>query len=385
MYNKLAIIKMRRFENIDILRGMVMILMCIDHARDYTGLFPQDPIILSESPMWLYILRILAHFCAPAFIFLAGISIGISGVKKDKTKLSKFLLSRGLVLVLLELTLVNWGWSFNPLYGVTYLQVIWAIGISMMIMSTLIHMRRWMILSIASLILLSHNLFSSVSFTEGTSSHYIWSILLQKNLLEITDGILVRTTYPILPVLAVMMLGYWVSDWYTNLESKIRRNRLLVMGSSMLAIFLFFRLAIGYGDPYPIEWDRWGLSVINLTKYPMSLNFVLFYLSISIIFLALSEKWKFRENSLLITLGRVPMFFYILHLYVLHAIVLLYLYFNGYTLDFGESLGAVPSGVGYPAWWLWWIIPFVVGVLIIPCRWYYKLKSHRRYSWTSYI
>ncbi len=375
----------KRFENIDILRGVVMILMCIDHARDYTGLYPADPIILNESPTWLYILRILAHFCAPAFIFLSGISIGISGAKKNKMDLSRFLLSRGLILVLLEVTLVNWGWSFNPLYGVTYLQVIWAIGISMMIMGAVIHLRRWMVLSIASLILLSHNLFSGISLAEGTAAHYIWSFLLQKNLLPITDSHMVRTTYPILPVLAIMMIGYWVSNWYTNLESKDRRGRLLVMGSSMLALFFVFRLVVGYGDPYPIEWDRWGLSLINLTKYPMSLNFVLFYLSISIIFLALSEEWKFRESNLLLTLGRVPMFFYILHLYVLHSIVLIYLYFNGYTFDFVESLGSVPSGVGYPAWWLWWIIPFVVGVLIMPCRWYYKLKIDRRYKWTRYI
>ncbi len=376
---------MKRFDNIDILRGVVMILMCIDHARDYTGMYPADPIILSESPMWLYILRILAHFCAPAFIFLAGISIGISGVKKKKADLSRFLLSRGLVLVLLELTLVNWGWSFNPLYGVTYLQVIWAIGISMMIMGAVIHLRRWMILAIASLILLSHNMFSGINFTEGTAAHYAWSFLLQKNMLPITDGLMVRTTYPILPVLAVMMIGYWVSNWYTNLESEARRSRLLIIGSSMLALFLVFRLVIGYGDPYPIEWNHWGLSLINLTKYPMSLNFVLFYLSISVIFLAISDKWNFGKQNLLMVLGRVPMFFYILHLYVLHSIVLIYLYFNGYTLDFGESLGAVPSGVGYPAWWLWWIIPFVVGVLIMPCRWYYKLKSDRRYKWTSYV
>ena len=376
---------MKRFDNIDILRGVVMVLMCIDHARDYTGLFPTDPMSLSETPLWLYILRILAHFCAPTFIFLSGISAGIVGMRKSKTELSKYLISRGAILCVLECTLVNWAWSFNPLYETIFLQVIWAIGVSMMLLGVAIHLRKWIIGVGAFAILGLHNLFSGVHFADSSAMHYVWSFLLQKNLLPISEGLLVRTTYPILPVFAVMGFGYLLSIWFTQSSERQRRENLLSMSVGMIGLFLLMRVAIGYGDTQPLDWNNFILSLGNLTKYPLSLNFVLLYLAPSFAFLALSENWKLVPTNVFMTLGRVPMFFYIMHLYLLHVIILVWLLCHGYTLDFGTALGAVPAGVGYPAWWLWWIIPFVVVAMYLPCRWYYRLKSSRKYPWMKYI
>ena len=376
---------MKRFENIDILRGIVMIFMCIDHARDYTGMFPSDPMIIAETPIWLYCLRILAHVCAPTFIFLSGISIGIISSKKDKKSISKYLFSRGLFLCLLEITIVNWGWSFNPFYKITYLQVIWAIGVSMLLMAILIHLKRWMILIFSLLIILGHNLVSGIQFGDCSLLHYGWSFMLQKNLLPISSDWMVRTTYPILPVAAVMSLGYLISNWFTKLESKIRKHNLYKLGSTMLVFFFITRLILNYGDPHPIDWNNFGLSLINLTKYPMSLGYISFYLSLAILFLAISENIKSRKNNILKIFGSVPLFFYILHLYILHLIILSFLIINNIDIDFSKNLGGVPPNIGFPAWWLIWVIPFTIGILYFPCLYYKKLKEKHKYYWTKFI
>ena len=362
-----------------------MVLMCIDHARDYTGLFPTDPMSLAETPFWLYLLRILSHLCAPTFIFLAGISMGISGERKSKRELSVYLITRGAVLCLLELTLVNWGWSFNPLYGTLYLQVIWAIGVSMIAMGALIHLGRRALFLFALTVLFTHNLFSSVRFETNTLAHYLWSFLLQKNLLPLGDALQVRTTYPILPVLSVMCLGYWVSAWYTTQDSKSRSRKLLIMAISMIGMLLLCRLVLNYGDTQAIEWGQFARSFANLTKYPLSLDFVLLYLSFPILFLALSDQCHFGKSNPLMMIGQVPMFFYILHLYVLHCIILLYLIYKGFSLDFNTSLGAVPANVGFPAWWLWWVVPLTVLLLLLPCKYYSRIKQSKKYPFTKYI
>ncbi len=362
-----------------------MILMCIDHARDYTSIFPSDPMDLSQTPMWLFALRVLSHLCAPTFILLSGISAGITSKRKSQRELSQHLISRGAILCLHELTLVNWGWSFNPLYNTIYLQVIWAIGISMMLLGVMIHLPKRAILGTSVAILALHNLFSGVHFGDCSALHYGWSFTLQKNLLPIFEGLMVRTTYPVLPVFATMGIGYSLATWFTDLDPAKRKRNLWTLSGAMLFAFVLLRVVIGYGDAHLYQSEYPIMSIFNLTKYPLSLNFVLLYLSFATAFLALSEGWRLSERNVLIVLGRVPMFFYIVHLYLLHIIILGYLIAAGYTLDFGASLGAVPSGVGYPAWWLWWIIPFVVAAMYLPCRWYYGVKLQHKFWISKYI
>ncbi len=376
---------MKRFDNIDLLRGLVMFLMCIDHAIHTTGISLKDPMIISETPTWLFVLRVLAHLCAPTFILLASISIGISGAKKNKKDLSWFLFTRGFVLCILELTIVNWGWSFNPFFGIYFLQVIWAIGIGMMAMAILIHLNRWTIFTISVTILSLHNLVSGIRFEENSAIHYIWSFLLQMNRLPITEDLMVRTTYPVLPVIAVMALGYWMSFWFTQLENNEREKKLLTMALVMFTLFIFTRLIIGYGDSKPYESEYFIKSIFNLTKYPLSLNFVLLYLSISITILAIADGKSFKDSNVLMTLGKAPMLFYILHLYVLHTIVLICVASSGYTIDMYASFGGVPVGFALPAWSLLLTVPFAILVLLPSCKVYYKLKQSKKYKWTSYI
>lgn len=378
-----------RLKNIDILRGIVMILMCIDHARDYTLFHPADPMDLSNTPFMVYLLRILAHFCAPTFILLAGLSARLYGRNKSKKQLTHFLFSRGLVLCVLELTLVNWAWSFNPFYKLYYLQVIWALGISMIALSALIWLRSRYILIIALVIIGGRNLLDTLHFEEGTAMYYIWSLLLQKNILPITEHLSVRTTYPVLPVIAIMALGYVVGLLYTNFAPEKRKQYLIYLGGGCIVIFLFSRLVVGYGDPFPFVYSDNMLltlmSAFNVTKYPMSLQFILYALSFTFLFLAFTEKLNSSDSNIFLVLGRTPMFFYILHIYILHSIALITVICSGVTPNFVNNLGGIPPEFGFPLWWLLWVIPFTVFFLSFFCKKYNKLKLSKKYAWTSYI
>lgn len=368
------------------LRGIVMILMCIDHARDYTIYHPSDPMTLSDTPFSVWFLRILAHFCAPTFIFLAGISAWIAGKKREKSELSVFLFTRGLILCLLEVTLVNWGWSFNPVFHIIYLQVIWAIGIAMISLSALIHIPRTILAAISLSILLFHNLFDGITFENNSFMFYLWSILLQKNLLPVGSEFMFRTTYPVLPVIAIMCLGYTAGKWYTDLSQKTRKRYLAYTSLIMFACFILFRTT-GYGDSSPVDTQNgiqaFIMSFMNTTKYPLSLDFTLLYLSVPIFILSITDGKECK--GIPVTLGRVPMFFYIIHLYILHAIILIWLIIHDCEINFTENLGGVSPTCGYPMEFLWFVIPFTVMILYFPCRWYHNLKRTRKYIITNYI
>ncbi|MDU1903992.1 MAG: heparan-alpha-glucosaminide N-acetyltransferase domain-containing protein [Dysgonomonas sp.] len=379
-----------RLRNIDLLRGIVMVLMCIDHARDYTHFHPTDPMIVEETIFPVYILRILAHFCAPVFILLAGISARLSGKRKSVEELSKYLFTRGLILCLLEITLVNWAWNFNPAYKVIYLQIIWAIGISMVTLSFLIYLKDKYILLFSLIIIAGHNLFDNVTFEEGTCMYYLWSFLLQKNVLPIADHLSVRTTYPVLPVMALMGLAYVLGRLYTEKSSEYRQKVFIISGIIGLILFFILRLLVGYGDPY--RWQVFDnnvltiMSIFNVTKYPFSLQFLLITLSVAFLYLGFTDaKCMSVKVSVIELIGKTPMFFYILHIYILHSIALLTVLYMGISPDFVNNLGGIPSDFGVPLWWLWWMIPLTVLGLYPLCKKYLALKQSKKYKWTAYI
>ncbi len=380
----------QRLQSLDIVKGVVMVLMCIDHARDYTPFHPTDPMTLDgDMPFSVYFFRILAHLCAPAFILMAGVSARLVGERRNKADLSKYLLQRGAILCILEFTLVNWAWSFNPLYHLTYLQIIWAIGLSMIALAALIHLRRATILTIALVILFGHNLLSDLEFAQGSLGYYAYGFLLHKEVMPIAGEFMVRSTYPILPVIAIMALGYLIGEWYTSRDSQQRQRNMWRVGLSMLGLFVVTRLIVGYGDPHPIESGHgivhYIMSAINTTKYPLSLNFVLLYLSISIMALAALDRVQLPERNLFVTLGRTPMFFYITHLYLLHTITLCYLAICGVQLDFTRFLGGVPPTEGFPMWGMLLLVTSVVAMLYPLCLKYYNLKRNHKLWITKYI
>ena len=198
---------------------------------------------------------------------------------------------------------------------------------------------------------------------------------------------MVRTTYPVLPVMAIMGLGYIVGKWYTHFDSDKRKKYLLNTSLVMVSSFVFFRIIIGYGDSSPIDTNNgiqsYIISVMNTTKYPMSLDFILIYLSIPICILSLTDNKNFIGFT--VTLGRVPMFFYVLHIYILHLLILIWLIIHGEYIDLYKNLGGVPSDTGYPIEILLFIVPATIAILYIPCKWYYNIKRKKQYTITNYL
>jgi uncharacterized membrane protein len=373
-----------RLPAIDFVRGLVMLLMTIDHAREYQagpGLGSvTDPMDLNRVTPFLFFLRWISHFCAPTFAVLMGVGVWLSSRRQLDPA---HLLKRGLVLLALEATIINWCWTFNPLWHRYFFQVIAALGFGMLALAATVRLGRATVLTIGAVIVFGHNLLDGISFDPGTWQHYAWSILHQKNVLPLWGGFEFRTTYPVLPIVGLALCGYGMGPWF---ESLAGRRRLFRAGLVLCALFLVLRTTNLYGDMSQFELSphpaRTLMSLGNTTKYPLSLQFILMTTGPALLFLA---KWN-REVPFASTLGRVPMFYYIAHLFALHALVWIYAFALGYRwADFApmRNFGGVPVGVTFP---LWVTVPFALGtaVLLWPlCRWYASIRS--RYPALRYL
>jgi uncharacterized membrane protein len=383
----------KRITSIDLLRGIVMILMALDHTRDYfhADSLRFEPTDMEQTNVILFFTRWITHFCAPVFVFLAGTSSFLSAQRKTKKELSIFLLKRGLWLLLLEVTIVSFAWSFNINLPFTGLQVIWAIGISMIALAALIHLPKKTILILAIIIVAGHNLLDDIHF-----NGFVWAALHEENLFQINATHLVRVTYPVLPWIGVMALGYCFGSLYTsNINAARRKQWLLVIGASAIFVFILLRLINVYGDLHP--WTEQKsmtftvLSFLNTTKYPPSLLYILMTMGPALIFLAFAERMSGKLARAILPIGRVPMFYYILHLYLIHLIAMLAAQLSGYSWsdmilqrrvwvdpqlkDYGFSLGFT---------YLVWI---GIVLLLYPLnKWYDTYKTnHREKWWLSYL
>jgi uncharacterized membrane protein len=387
----------KRITSIDILRGLVMVIMALDHVRMYFGLgtWYSDPTNLAETTPLLFFTRWITHFCAPAFVFLAGTSAFLHGTKIANTKfLSKFLLTRGPWLVFVELVIINFAWTFDITYSYRILQVIWAIGISMIVLSALVFLpTKW--IAITGLILVfGHNLLDPLKAFGAFPKDILWYILHQEHTL------LGRTTisfhYPVLPWVGLMALGYAMGTLYTSAFDEAKRRKwLLWMGISATLLFLLLRGFNLYGEPSP--WAEQAspaftlLSFINTTKYPPSLHFLLMTMGPILVFLSVSEPWRNHLTNPLIVFGKVPFFFYILHLYLIHALAMLSLIITGqdwheYILSWtGIRSGAlITFGFGLGTVYVIWIL--VVAALYPLCRWYQRYReTNPQKRWLSYL
>ncbi|EPZ51913.1 PF07786 family protein [Bacteriovorax sp. BAL6_X] len=315
--------KTKRIYSIDALRGIVMMIMLFDHVRERFFMHEQvlDPMDLSETSTLLFLTRFMAHFCAPVFVCLTGLSAWLYGQKEGNTKrdVSEFLLKRGLFLIFLELTLINFSWvgSFETIW----LQVIWAIGLSMILLSGLIHLPKKALLVLAPIIIFGHNLLDPIHFDKGEFGYTLWSILHDRGLILETDILNIKASYPILPWIGVITLGYCLGPIFAKEFSPQRRWKLLTyLGSSAWMIFICLRLLNIYGEKPWVTHSSYlktFLSFINVTKYPPSLAFLL--ITLGTMFFALKALEKLGENKakVLSVFGAAPMFFYIVHLYVL--------------------------------------------------------------------
>jgi len=388
----------KRISSIDLLRGAVMILMALDHVRDYfhADAYLYGPLDLDKASVALFFTRWITHFCAPVFMFLAGTSAFMVGQKKTKKELSVFLLTRGLWLILLELTLINFEWNFDIAFTNIYFIVIWALGISMIVLAALIHLPQKLILVIGILLVAGHNLLDNIHVPGNSLKAFGWALLHDSNFFN-WNGKNVLVGYPVIPWIGIMALGYCLGAIYTPGFSAEKRKKILIMiGSVAIALFVVIRLLNGYGDPAP--WSEQPspiytfLSFIKVTKYPPSLMYALVTLGPAILVLAFAENIKGRMSKIISVYGRVPMFYYVLHIFVIHLFTMiaagLFTDFSWKVWILKEPLWFTETLKGYgfslaTVYLVWMVI--VIGVYPL-CKWYDRYKqNHKEKWWLSYL
>ena len=388
-----------RVESIDFLRGLVMISMALDHVRMYFGLgtWYSEPTNLATTTPLLFFTRWITHFCAPVFVFLAGTSAFLYGMRRANIKeTALFLLTRGLWLIFVELVIVNFAWTFDITYSFRILQVIWAIGISLVVLSALVFLPKGLILAIGTLLVFGHNLLDSINLEGSSAQDIIWYALHQPKSVFIDSTHLINFVYPVLPWIGLMALGYVFGAFYQKDFPVEQRKRLLLsMGVGATLLFILLRGFNLYGEPHLWQTqDSFAFSLmsfLNTTKYPPSLHFLLMTIGPAWVFLSAIEAFGNRLPKSVIVFGKVPFFFYIIHLYVIHALAMLLLVYEGrdwhqYILsargimsgtlrNFGLSLGSV-----YVVWIL------VVASLYPLCKWYQTYReNHPSKWWLSYL
>ncbi len=379
------------------LRGLVMILMALDHSRDFfhadsiNGLNPLD---LEKTTPALFFTRWITHFCAPVFVFLAGTSIFFMQKTRSAASLSTFLISRGLWLVLLEFTLINWGWIGNMSYHFVGLFVIWVLGLSMVLMAGLIRLPKPWLLFLGLALVFGHNAFDGFNdaATQGFPG-FIWSVLHVSHLYQIDSTHHLFVGYPLLPWLGIMILGYLLGQIYDADFSREKRKKILItLGWGCLALFVALRIGNFYGDAHHWELQTTGfytlLSFIDTSKYPPSLLYALMTLGPACLFLAFFENVKGWLIQFALVFGRVPFFYYLLHIYLIHLIAFILFFASGFQwsdLDGNALFGGFPKGFGYSLWVVYALWMLVVLLLYLPCRWYHRYKSNHKAWWLSYL
>ena len=324
------LIKTNRIESIDVLRGLVMVIMALDHVRSYFyyGAFFNDPTNLETTTPMLFFTRFITHYCAPVFVFLAGTSAFLYGSKKTKGELFKFLLSRGVWLILLEAIVNNLIWTFDLTYSFQIFQVIWAIGASMIFLSFLIYLPKKVILGIGLLIILGHNLLDGFVVEGQSFQDIVWYIFHQSNKLILNPDHIIVLKYPLLPWIGIMALGYCFGQLYLkDFDAQIRKNWLLNMGCGAIGLFFLLRSINIYGDLVPWSMQdttaKTIMSFLSVTKYPPSLLFFCITLGPALLFLYAFESTKNKLTDFLLVFGRVPLFYYFLHVLVIHIFAII--------------------------------------------------------------
>lgn len=386
-----------RVQSIDLLRGIVMIIMALDHVRDYFhyDAFVYSPTDLSRTSATLFFTRFITHYCAPVFVFLAGASAFLSGTKKSKKELSVFLFTRGLWLVFAELFILSLFKTFNPTYPYLNLQVIWAIGLSMIVLSGLIYIKTSYILVLGLALVLGHNLLDNVHVSGNGIGSFLWAVLHEQKIFRI-GYISIFVNYPIMPWIGVMALGYCCGSLYTNGFDEMRRRKLLLLiGVGAILLFIALRANNFYGDAS--NWSSQKnmlysfLSFINVTKYPPSLLYSLITLGPALIFLSVSERPIKSLGKKIIVFGNVPMFYYMAHLLFIHILASIAALMTGYPemliLNTSVFNTTALKGYGFSLTDVYLIWICLVLFLYPLCKWFSKYKKAYQpvYRWLSYF
>lgn len=375
----------------DVLRGVIMILMALDHTRDFFGIPGENPTNLATASAGLFLTRWVTHFCAPVFFLLTGTGAFLALRRRTPAELSRFLLTRGLWLIFAEVVLLRClAYQFNFDFRVTMLLVLWSLGWAMIVLAALVHFPAWVATAFGVVLIASHNLLDRVQ-----STHPLWVILHQPGFVLNTPDHVVFAAYPLIPWIGVTAAGYGLGQVY-RWDPERRRRLLLRLGLALTAAFFLVRGLNIYGDPVP--WTSMAtplftvLSFFNVNKYPPSLSFLLMTLGPALLFLRAVDR---RVPGLLrpaIIIGKVPFFYYMLHFALIHVLAVATCWVGWgsphwmfESPDLGHYPFSPPPGWGWglPVVYLVWAL---VVLLMYPlCRWFAGVKARRTEAWLSYL
>lgn len=391
-----------RINSIDMMRGAVMLIMLLDHVRErfFFHMQVSDPMDLSSTSWGLFVSRFAAYFCAPVFVFLTGVSAWLYANRShgEPRSARMFLIKRGLFLIALEILVINFSnLSWMVSYYTLWLQVIWVIGLSMLALAALINLPRpWMAL-LGFAIVFGHNLLTPIGFQPSEWAYGLWTILHDRGYLVSEGALRVKVSYPVLPWIGVILLGYVAGPLFSNkpngshLDASARQQKLLFLGISCWVLFAVLRGFNLYGETLPWQsgahWGETLMSVFNLTKYPPSLSFLLVTLGGMFFCLVAFERYFESSGKVggrlarvvhgLSVFGSVPMFFYILHLYVLLLLYTLAKYVFG--ANQGEVVGVNSIG------WIWLIAALLAVGLYYPVKRFSQYKKNSTQAWIKYL
>jgi uncharacterized membrane protein len=382
---------LKRIESIDFVRGLVMIIMALDHTRDFMHLssLTMDPLNLASTTPALFFTRWITHFCAPVFVFLSGTSAFLSVRNRANLAASRhFLITRGIWLIILEFTIVNFAIWYDVHFRILLFQVIAAIGFGFIVLSFLLKLHPIIIGITGLIIIFGHNLFSLIPFEDGSVIWQVLSPLINFNLYQVSPHFTFVIAYPLIPWFGIMLTGF-AAGLLFELPGKKRKRIFLMTGMAGLLVFTILRLSNFYGDQS--QWSSQKniiftfLSFINVSKYPPSLLFSLMTLGVMFLVFYMSEGLKNRFVKIISVYGRVPFFYYLIHLYLIHSLMILIMFMQGFQwtdlsfepFQFGRA--GAGSGIGLlPVYMIW----LSVAVCLYPlCKWYGNYKSAHKEKW----
>jgi len=385
---------MKRNNSIDVMRGLVMIIMALDHVRDllHTTSLSQSPTDLTTTTPVLFFTRWVTYLCAPTFVFLSGTSAFLSmTAKQDLLATRRFLLSRGIWLIVLEFSVVNFGMWFDPHFDFLIVEVIAAIGVGFLVLSQLLRLTPRTVGFIGGMIVAFHGLVALIPVPDN---------LLLKGLMALfspmafpyATGKLFFVAYPPVPWLGIMLIGYGAGHYFASPE-QVQRRIFLKIGLLSLGVFICLRVANLYGEP--VNWSAQTnplftfLSFVNVTKYPPSLQFCLLFLGIMFLILSGVQGLKNNWTDIVCVYGKTPLFYFLVHWYLIHPLVFVMVFLQGFhrsDLVFGSNFGRPKTGSGLELWAIYLIWVFIVLLMYPLCSWYGTYKErHKEQKWLRYI